>query len=566
LTAVNRHAQPIRELFVRLPDAMPRPANRQEATANTGVMLDSLELGRPATLVHDDTAQGARVYQLDPPLAPGESMRVAFAGRFEPKGFPNDAFNNDAAGNGSFMNSDYVPGFGYNPTVELAEDDVRKRHDLPPRPRMKAIDDPNGRRDNYISVDADWLDFAATVCTSPDQVAIAPGYLEREWNEGGRRCFRYAMDKPILGFYAFLSARYVVKREEHKGVKLEIYHHPGHEYAVDSMMQAAKDGLDYFSANFSPYQFRQYRILEFPRYQSFAQAFPNTIPYSEAIGFILRQTPGDDAIDFAYFVTAHELAHQWWAHQVVGANVQGSTMFSEGLAEYSALTIMEKRFGREAAQKFLRRELDGYLSGRGSETKKEVPLLLVENQPYIHYQKGSLAFYALRDYIGEAKMNEALRAFLAQWAFRGPPYANARDLYAELDRVTPPELKGVLTDLFVDITFFENKALSAEAKRRPDGKYDVHIKAATGKLKGDEGGATKRAPIDDLIDVGIFGEKQPGQKLGKALWVQKVKATGDELEVEAVVDELPSKAGIDPYNKLIDRTPEDNLTEVTLGG
>ena len=76
-------------------------------------------------------------------------------------------------------------------------------------------------------------------------------------------------------------------------------------------------------------------------------------------------------------------------------------MFSEGLAEYSALTVMEKRFGREAAQKFLRRELDGYLRGRGTERKKEVPLLYVENQPYIHYQKGSLAFYALRDYIGE---------------------------------------------------------------------------------------------------------------------------------------------------------------------
>ena len=56
-------------------------------------------------------------------------------------------------------------------------------------------------------------------------------------------------------------------------------------------------------------------------------------------------------MDFAYFVTAHELAHQWWAHQVIGGNGQGSTMFSEGLAEYSALTVMEKRYGREAAQK-----------------------------------------------------------------------------------------------------------------------------------------------------------------------------------------------------------------------
>jgi hypothetical protein len=57
---------------------------------------------------------------------------------------------------------------------------------------------------------------------------------------------------------------------------------------------------------------------------------------------------------------------------------------------------MEKRFGREAAQKFLRRELDGYLRGQRRKRKKEVPLLYVENQPYIHYQKGRSALCAPR--------------------------------------------------------------------------------------------------------------------------------------------------------------------------
>ncbi len=566
LTAVNRHDAPIEELYLRLPDALPRPANRFEAASRTGVALDELDFGRPAALTHDDTAQGVRIYRLATPLAPGESLRVAFAGRFEPRGYPNDAFDNDAAANGSFMNSEYSPGFGYDPERELAEDDVRKKNGLPPRPRMRPLDDPALRQTNYVSVDSDWLDFAATTCTSPDQIALAPGYLEREWVENGRRCFRYAMDKPVLGFYAFLSARYEVRREEYKGVRLEIYYHPGHPFALDSMMRAAKDGLDYFATNFSPYQFRQYRVIEFPQYQTFAQAFPNTIPYSEAIGFLYRQEEGDDAIDFAYFVTAHELAHQWWAHQVIGGNGQGATLFSEGLAEYSALTIMERRYGAEAAQKFLRRELDGYLRGRGAETKKEVPLLFVENQPYIHYQKGSLAFYALRDYIGEGPMNEALRAFLGKWAFKGPPYPNARDLYAELDRVTPPELKGALADLFLEMTFFENKAVSAEAKRRPDGKYDLRLKVAAKKLHGDGGGAMTDAPLDDFVDVGVFGDRVPGQKLGKALWVKKVKVSGPEVVVDAVVDEAPRKAGVDPYNKLIDRTPEDNLTDVTLGG
>ena len=238
-------------------------------------------------------------------------------------------------------------------------------------------------------------------------------------------------------------------------------------------------------------------------------------------------------------------------------------MFSEGLAEYSALTVMEKRFGREAAQKFLRRELDGYLRGRGTERKKEVPLLFVENQPYIHYQKGSLAFYALRDYIGEARMNEALRSFLQKWALKGPPYPTARDLYAEFDKVTADSLKYVLKDLFEEITFYENKADSATTTKRPDGSWGVHLVLRSKKLKGDSLGNTRDVPVADYIDVGVFGDRVPGQKLGEPLLVKKVRITQPVTVLDLVVPKEPKKAGIDPYNKLIDRTPEDNVTSVT---
>ena len=49
-------------------------------------------------------------------------------------------------------------------------------------------------------------------------------------------------------------------------------------------------------------------------------------------GFIGRMLRKDD-VDQTYFVTAHELAHQWWGHQLVGGQVQGSNMMSEALAQ-----------------------------------------------------------------------------------------------------------------------------------------------------------------------------------------------------------------------------------------
>ncbi|HTE47643.1 MAG TPA: M1 family aminopeptidase [Gemmatimonadaceae bacterium] len=562
LRAVNRDSRAVDTLFISIRATGATPTNRFEANSNSGLQLDSLVFDRDATLLVDDLTNGVRLYRFAKPLAPGESLSVHFAGKYEPRGFPNDAFNNDVAANGSFMASDYVPSFGYQEGNELADDDIRQRNDLKPKPRMKTLDDPAVRLNNYITSDADWIAFDETTCTAPDQISIAPGYLDKEWTENGRRCVHYTMDKPILDFYATLSARYDVYRTNYNGVNLEIYHQPEHTFALPSMIQASKDGLDYFGAHFSPYLYRQYRIIEFPRYQGFAQAFPNTIPYSESIGFIYRKVDGDDKVDLAYFVTAHELAHQWWAHQVVGGNGQGATMFSEGLAEYSALTVMEKRFGREAAQKFLRRELDGYLRGRGVERKKEVPLLYVENQPYIHYQKGSLCFYALRDYIGEDAMNSALHAFLEKWGLKGPPYPTARDLYSEFDRVTPDSLKYVLKDLFEEMTFYENKADSATTTKRADGTYAVHLVLRAKKLKGDSLGNTKEVPMADYVDVGVFGEHVAGQKLGAPLLVKKIRITQPVTAVDLIVAKEPQKAGIDPYNKLIDRTPEDNVIAV----
>src|ERR1700761_5160140 len=151
----------------------------------------------------------------------------------------------------------------------------------------------------------------------------------------------------ILNFYAYVSGRYQLTREIYDGaegnVNIEIYSDPAHPYDVHDMIDATKAGLSYYEKNFSPFQFRQFRILEYPRYRPFAQSFANTIPYTE-YGFITRVTSPED-IDFTYFGTAHELAHQRWGHQLVGARVEGSNMLSESLAEYSALRVMQQKYG-----------------------------------------------------------------------------------------------------------------------------------------------------------------------------------------------------------------------------
>src|SRR4029453_15725341 len=108
--------------------------------------------------------------------------------------------------------------------------------------------------------------------------------------------------------------------------------------------------------------------------------------------------------------------------QVIGAGLQGSTMISETMSQYSALMVMEHEYGRAKMRRFLKYELDRYLRGRGGELIEELPLMRVENQPYIHYAKGSLVFYRLREEIGEDHLNRALAAFIRDKAYQPPPY------------------------------------------------------------------------------------------------------------------------------------------------
>jgi len=561
---VNRRTRPLDSLLVSLP-AVGFGANISGGVfAAGGYHADSLVWSKPNRVLLADSARGVYLYRLTTPLAPGDSLTLTFGGHFSPAGFPNANPDNDIVANGTFLNNSYFPGLGYDENPELADDDKRKEHKLGPKARAHPIGDTLARRDNALSIDADWITFDAAVSTVPGQIAIAPGYLQRDSIENGRHVFYYHMDTPILNLYSIQSARYVVRHDQHKGVAIDVYYHPGHEYDVDRMIDATKRGLDYYTTNFSPYQFRQYRIIEFPRYQVFAESFPNTVPFSEGIGFISRVRDRDDDLDMPMFVTAHELAHQWWGHQIVPANVQGAAMLTESLAEYSALTVMEKRYGASHAQKFLRYELDMYLRGRSGEKKKEMPLMLVEGQPYIHYNKGALAFYALRDYIGEDSLNVALRRYLKDKGFQNPPYTVTTDLLQYIRAVTPDSLQYVIHDLFETITLYDNKADTAIATKRPDGTYAVHVAFSAKKLRADSLGNQTEIPVADYIDAGVFGAPEPGNKLGKPLAVRKVHVTANEMSADFVVSERPVKAGIDPYNKLIDRTPEDNVRAVDI--
>ncbi|MGY3090033.1 ABC-2 type transport system permease protein [Hymenobacter sp. UYAg731] len=558
-TLVNKHARALDTVIVSIPvEQNPR--------------VHSLTLGRPgqATLALNDTTYGVRLYRLAQPLAPGDSLMLGMDILYQERGFPSSGSNTDIVYNGTFISSNYLPGLGYREGAELSGDQDRKNYGLKPKPRMAPVNDLNARQNTYISQDADWIRFRTTVSTEADQTAIAPGYLQKEWVKDGRRYFTYVMDRPMLNFYTFLSARYKEDKSQwvdtagHRTIPITIYYQPGHEYNLRRMAEGARDALAYCSKNFSPYQHRQLRILEFPRYQAFAQSFANTVPFSEAIGFIANVNDKDpEDLNYPYYVTAHEVGHQWWAHQVIGGNVQGSTLLAEAMAEYSALMVLRAHNGPATMQRFLKFDMNRYLSGRAFEQKKEVPLALVENQQYIHYAKGSVVMYGLQDYLGEATLNAALKQYVATVAYQQPPYTNSTEFIGYLRRAAPDSLQSYLTDQFERITLYDNRVTAATSKKLPDGRYQVDFTVKSAKFYADSLGTQKPADqTRDALPLAIFPEMGKDKKPVPPLLLTKRRLRTGENQLRFVVNKKPASVSVDPYHLIMDRQLDDNTKDL----
>lgn len=532
----------------------------------------SLSGGR---LVEHDGKLGYFRYDLAVPLKPGGRLELDFSFAISNPGFstadpvsPLDTsgyfrgWTTEVVENGSMLFNVYsFPRIGFQPALRVGPEDERRKRGLPPLELLAPQDDARALRTSLVYNDADWVKFETAISTSADQTAIAPGYLKDSWVENGRRFFRYESETPIVNLFSFQSARYAVERVEKDGLNIEVFYHPDHHFNVDRMVEAVDRSIGYFSRNFGPYQFRQARIVEFPGYAlNFAAGFPNTVPFSERKGFVADLRKEDD-IDYVFYVIAHELAHQWWGNQVMPAAVKGASALTETLAQYSALMVMEEAFGKHQMRRFLRFELDSYLTGRGDEGREEFPLAGVELQPYIHYRKGSLVMYALQHHIGKEAVNRALSKFLWRFAFRSDPYPTSRDLIAALRAEAGPEYQELITDLWEKIAFYELEMVDGVYRPTADGRYRVTLALQAGKSYSDGSGLEVPADLSIPVDVGVFGRRSP-DGVEDVLYFEKHLFAGDRTTLEITVDREPHTAGIDPYHTLIDRNPDDNRKQI----
>jgi len=544
---VNKFDQPIAKMLVHLP----------QNTRDINIKVPG------ATLSDIDHKYNIAWLSFDTPLAPGASVHMQIELLRSNPGFKDSDVDVLLVENGTFINnSELLPVFGYQPGYELQERHERAKRDLAPVQRAHKLEDSRYYTESGFGRGEDFIQFESTVSTSADQIAIAPGYLQKEWQEGDRRYFHYQMDKPIFNFYSFLSARLEVKKEVYQGVALEVYYHHAHHWNVDRMMESMRDSLDYFNQAFGPYQHQQMRIIEFPGYRSFAQSFANTVPYSEQIGFI-ADLRNKEELDMPYYVTAHEVAHQWWGHQVGAANVQGSAVIAETLAQYSALRVMENKYGPVKLRKFLKYELDRYLRDRGSERVEEMPLLRAEGQGYIHYRKGSLVMMALKNRLGVEKLDQNLRAFLQEFQYKQNPYPTTLDLVRHLKTDLSVAEQALVDDLFVNITLYDLRLKDVKSEVQADGTQKLTLSVFAAKMTADGKGKETAQDFAQSVDIAVFDEDPDDfSKEPKQLYFKAYRLKSGDNQIELTVPKEGGYVAVDPLLKLIDRDAADNIRKL----
>jgi ABC-2 type transport system permease protein len=516
-----------------------------------------------------DTAD-FRLYQFQKPLAPGDSAVLEINSSVIQKGFSNGLYAKNLLRNGTFFTGG-LPGLGYDDDDEINSAYVRKHNGLPPKEEEEiAQNNPEGIATLKAGKATDLLSLDITVSTSGDQTAIAPGELQKQWQQNGRNYFHYVQTNP--GMYVpvgILSARYNVLKDsvqlDHK-VNINIYYHPDHNTNIQRFTTAYKDGIRYFSSVYGSYPFKNMRLAETSIFGPHDASMTTLDTYAEYYAWN-ADFNDPNQFDYCYFNTIRELAQQWWRFQVAPNSTVGSLVIPEGLSTYTALVMAEKKYGKANIKSILQDQLWFYLFIRRRMENKEHPLIRA-NQWYEWGGKAGVSLYGLRDLIGEDSLNAALCEFKNAYAFKNkPPYAGANDLYRYLQKHVPDSLQYYLTDTWQKITLYDNKITEAKAVPTDNkNEYKVTFKVDVDKVWIDNKGNDIPAKnMNDYIDVGVFAansNNRKGRSQVNPLYLKKYKFTRGQHTISVIVKGKPVNVGIDPYARLIDRQPNDNMKDL----
>lgn len=517
----------------------------------TPLPLKSIEIEGSKQIFHD-TILGTYLFELKKPLFPEESLKMSYTMKKEVKGFETSKTINS---NGTYIKSlHFNPILGYANNYEIKYNYERTQRGLPIRDSVIV-------NDSYLQLDGKFnfenVKFETIISTSKDQTAIASGNLIKQWQENNRNYYHYKASDTINSMIAYFSARYSIKKETYRGIKLELYHHPNHTQNIDKMIRVAKATIDYCSDNFGRYPHDYLRIVETSKHESSnGQAMPGVITINEKI--CKRNVENPNSFNVVARAIIHEISHQWWGFLLTPKRVEGYMVLSESLAKYTETVVLEKLYGKAMVNKLSAYTVKRYFSGRSYASEIEPSLYLSNHQSYLGYSKGAIIMSAIKELIGENTLNKVLKRLVSKYKYK--PIATTLNLIEELYKVIPKEHHKLLDDWMKHVVTYDLKITNSSYKKMLDGRYQLTATISAKRYETDAFGEKNEIDIDEPIYIGIFKKHlNTSTDDNDIIYLKPHRINKKEFKVKITTDYEPIYLGIDPYNNRLDRNLDDNF-------
>lgn len=499
-------------------------------------ILDYVELSKPYTFKYFDKTYNSVIFKLKEALEKKDTLTLDFSFSIHLKGFKNSKSHYlGFIDNGYAFYAMFWPYFGYDKDIELTNNKVRSKFGLPKlefEPKSNSKYKSKGEPPEVCLTISMPKNYDALVSGNLIKDTMNHGFLKKEFTS--------------KGLPDFIVGQYDLTYDTWKGKRIEVYHHSKHKYNVNHVIKTIKSTLDYCSDNFEDYPFDDLKIVEFP-YTPFAYASKSLIFYPEKSFLEDVENAKRDRIGQ---VIAHEVAHQWWSLKLETAKTKGKSFLSETMAQYVSLMVLKQQRNQGHLNYLRKMEKHNYLTNRSNEDKQEVPLLFVENQNYIHYNKGTSIMYALQYYIGEETLNEGMRAFYKKSISKLNAQAKSIDLYHEIKQVTPDSLHYFLEDGLKKITFYD---FTLNTAKWSEINHTLTLNLSAKKTYLNTLGKENEAQmLKEYVEIGFFGS----DNLTSPTQFFKINSGDNNIQVK--LDKKPLRVVLDPNELLMEKQVNDN--------
>jgi aminopeptidase N len=400
---------------------------------------------------------------------------------------------------------------------------------------------------------------------------ISVGQQVSERTESGQKVAVWRSEQPLrVAGFNYGDFEKTSQADAQSGVTVDVYRNRGPEFGgtagipLADAVNTSRVGSVFFGAP----TYRRLSITQQLQLNA-GQSWP-TLVYLPSIVFLSaqdqeRRIGGDPRAiqglkEFGNTVTWHEVAHQWWGHQV-GWSSYRDQWLSEGFAEFTAALLLEVSGGRKKADAFWEaRRSDVFEKTTGVANVEAGPItqgfrLRTPRSPgagqALVYSKGAFIVHMLRMMMQEptADPDRAFKAMMADfvktWSGKNP---STEDFKAVAERHITRDMNlggdGTLDYFFnqwVYGTDIPTLTSSLEATDSGGGKYRI-----TGTITQASVPADFRTRVPIYLD---FGNDKTA-RLGN---IALIGSTTQKVNVEVALPQKPRRVFINGYHDVLSR-------------